>query len=827
MRKQTVSGVITIYLTLTLSIMITLIVTTIEMARVTAAKSYSKRVLQTAMESTLCDYYLPLFERYHVFGLDIGYGSSTADSSILVDEIRRGMDISFLPLNNDPQSNLLLHNKSYLICNPKIDTLMVDNLHYLTDWDGEFFRKQATSYMKYQATAEGLEFLLDSVHALDKTEKANQKFEEKMKVEQEFMLIDKDILKLLEVIDGIKIKDNQIECKNGKVKTVNSFAKKLLAEEPSMDNTWINHSTIFESVKDNYMNYPKQLNNLKTSAQEVTKRYKTAYDNAVRQREEDLLSLCKERAELIKESKDKPYDTSEIDARITSLEQAPITIDIYIQDSLMESCNSINQDIANFIGTLKEVNEKANQSLSLVQKIKEARYNAQDSKNNFLEELNKAKEEIGDDLYEELSKTSEEMERYSNPQEKGIGIIKDIVLMEETLKQNIKVLDEIERYPLPNMTYTEEGYATWLSSVNQIHNSLDKFILEGLLFDYSGVNFSEEKNSILKNAKSMISDGLLNLVMEDVENISKAEINQIELPSFTAKKSKENGSQAENNIKNLLDTEDREDVTTTGIGNYGTDALGNFSNSLVEELLFQAYENEHCSNYLSENYKPGQVLQYELEYLLYGNMSDKENVSSFINRLILIRTIGNMISVLTDANKVREASAFAAAVVGFSGLPFLISVVKYVILFIWALEQSLVETATMLLGNKVPIFSQKDDFVVEFKDLLAFNKDTIFKKAKAYKSKEGLLSVGYKEYLQISLLFSNKNNQYYRMMDLIQENLRYEYEDTFRIRNCIVSYRAEAKISMPEQFFSLPLAIHREALSINGYQYLAQSAVSY
>lgn len=827
MKNRKASGVITIYLTLTLSIMITLIVTTIEMARVTAARAYSERVLQTAMESTLCDYYLPMFERYHVFGLDSGYGNSTSDTSILEEEIRKGMEASFLPLNNGPQSYLLLHNQSYLICNPKVDTLTLDNVHYLTDWDGEFFRKQATSYMKYQATAEGLEYLLNSVHALEKTEKANQKFEEKMKVEQEFMLIDKDILKLMEVIDGIKIKDNQIECKKGEPKTIDSFAKKLLSEEPSMDNTWINHSTIFNALKENYINYPKRLNNSKASAQDVVKRYKTAYENASRQREEDLLSLREEREDLIKEAKDKPCETSELDARITSLEQSPITVDIYVIDNLMESCNSINQEIANFLDTLKDVNEKANQSLSLVQKIKEARYKAQDSKNNFLNELNKAKEEIGEDLFHELSKTSEEMERYSNPQEKGIGIIKDIVLMEETLKQNIKVLEEIEGYPLPNLTYTEEGYATWLSSVNQIQTSLDKFTLKGLAFDYSGVNFSEEKNGILKNAKTLISDGLLNLVMEDVESISKAEINQLELPSFTAKKSKEEGSQSENNIKNLLNTEDREDVTTTGIGSYGTDALSNFTNSLVEELLFQAYENEHCTYYLSENYKLGQVLQYELEYLLYGNISDKENVSSFINRLILIRTIGNMISVLTDANKVREASAFAAAVVGFSGLPFLISVVKYVVLFIWALEQSLVETATMLLGKKVPLFSMKDDFVVEFKDLLAFNKETILKKANAYKTKEGLLSVGYKEYLQISLFFSNKNNQYYRMMDLIQENLRYEYEDTFRIRNCIISYRAEAKISMPEQFFSLPLAVHRKALSINGYQYLAQSAVSY
>ncbi|WP_312372663.1 DUF5702 domain-containing protein [Lachnoclostridium sp.] len=827
MRNQKASGVITIYLTLTLSIMITLIVTTIEMARVTAARAYSERVLQTAMESTLCDYYLPLFERYHVFGLDIGYGSNIADSNLLVDEIRKGIEVSFLPTKDDPISNLLLQKKSYLICNPMLEELSVENIHYITDLDGELFRKQATSYMKYQAATEGLEYILDSVHALEKTEKANQKFEEKMKVEQEFMLIDKDILKLMELIDGIKIKDNQIECKNGKPKTIDSFAKKLLSEEPTMDNALINHFTIFDSLKDNYINYPNQLISLKDSAKDVVESYRTAYENAVRQREQELASLRAERADMLKESKDKPCDTTKIDARIMSLEQSPITIDIYVLDSLMASCNSINQKMANFLNTLKVVKEKASQALSLVQKIKEARYKAQDSKNNFLDGLNKAREEIGDVLYEELSNNSEEMERYSNPEEKGIGIIKDIVSMEETLIQDIKVLEEVERCVLPSMAYTEEGYDAWLSKVNLMQTSLDHYKLNGLAFDYSGVNFSEEKNSILIAGKSLISDGLLNLVLEDVNSVSKAELSQSELPSFTAKKLPEKSSQAENNIKNIMNTEDREDITTTGVGKLGTEALGSFANSLVEELLFQAYENEHCTYYLSEDYKLGQVLQYELEYLLYGNMSDKENVSSFINRLILIRTIGNMISVLTDANKVREASEFAALVVGFSGLPFLISVVKYVILFIWALEQSLVETAAMLLDKNVPIFCMKDDFVVEFKDLASFNKETIIKKAKNYKTKEGFLSVGYKEYLQISLFFSNKNNQYYRMMDIIQENLRYEYEDSFRIRNCVVNYRAGAKISMPEQFFSLPFAINREALSIHGYLYLAQNTVSY
>ncbi len=827
MRRQKLKGVITIYLTLSLSIMITLIVTTIEMARVIAAGTYSERVLQTAMESTLCNYYLPLFERYHVFGLDIGYGSNIADSNLLAEEIRKGMDASFYPIKNDQPSNLLMHNKSYLICNPKLDTLSIENIHYMTDWNGEFFRKQAVSYMKYQAGAEGAEHLLDLVHALEKTEKVNQKFEEKMRIEQEFMLIDKDILQLMELIDGIKIKDNQIECKNGKAKTIDIFAKKLLSEDSTMNNTFINNSAIFDSIKNNYVNYPKHLDRLKVSAQEVAGRYRTAYEEAARQREENLLSLREERAGKIKDSVDKPCDTTGIDARIASLEQSPITIDIYIEDGLIASCDSINQEVLHFISALTKIKEKSKEAFIIIQKIKEARYQAQESKNAFLDELNKAKEEIGDALYEELSKTSEEMERYSNPEEKEIGIIKDILRMEETLKQNIEILDEIEGYPLPNMSYTKEGYSAWLSSVNLIHNSLDNFKLIGLSLDYSGINFSGEKNSILKTAKSLISDGLLNLVLEDTKGISGAKINQSELPSFIAKKSPDTGPSDENNIKNIMNTEDRGNITAAGISSYGTDALGSFANSLVEELLFQTYENEHCTYYLSENYNPGQILQYELEYLLYGNMSDKENVSSFINRLILIRIIGNMISILTDVNKVREANVFAAAVVGFSGLPFLISVVKYVVLFIWALEQSLVETAAILLGKNIPLFNTKDDFVVEFKDLASFHKDTIIKKAKAYKTKEGFLSVGYKEYLRISLFLSNKNKQYYRMMDLIQENLRYEYEDTFRIRNCVVNYRVQARISMPEQFFSLPLAIHREALSIRGYQYLAQNTVSY
>ena len=61
-------GTITVFLSLILLLILSLLFTMIEGARVNTAKVFAERALTAAMDSTLAEYYGPLWEEYHIFG---------------------------------------------------------------------------------------------------------------------------------------------------------------------------------------------------------------------------------------------------------------------------------------------------------------------------------------------------------------------------------------------------------------------------------------------------------------------------------------------------------------------------------------------------------------------------------------------------------------------------------------------------------------------------------------------------------------------------------------------------------------------------------------
>lgn len=163
---------------------------------------------------------------------------------------------------------------------------------------------------------------------------------------------------------------------------------------------------------------------------------------------------------------------------------------------------------------------------------------------------------------------------------------------------------------------------------------------------------------------------------------------------------------------------------------------------------------------------------------------------------------------------------------GFAGLPFLVTIVKYIILFIWSLEQALVETAVLLMGKEVPLATTKKDIVIRFDDLLSFSKSNIISKAKAWVENKSSVSLNYNQYLTLFMLFQDKNKSAYRMLDLIQENIRYEYDDSFHIRQCITNYNVNASISMKQKFLIMPF-FSKQQTRISRYQYVVNKSVSY
>ena len=146
-----------------------------------------------------------------------------------------------------------------------------------------------------------------------------------------------------------------------------------------------------------------------------------------------------------------------------------------------------------------------------------------------------------------------------------------------------------------------------------------------------------------------------------IEQIEKSGILSVVMPKDMELSGKkvDLGSQASNRSLN------------TGRGNFpvrqGTDGL-------EEKLLFNEYILNNLSNAVSDpaaqssegvgitSENSDRSLSYETEYVIEGKASDKENLESFLMKLLLVRMALNYVYLMGDSEKQSEAAAFAAAV---------------------------------------------------------------------------------------------------------------------------------------------------------------------
>lgn len=806
-------GSITAYLSLIIVIILSLIVTCVESARVSAAKVYGKSVLNTALQSTFGEYYLPLYDRYHIFALDAGYGNLDYDEEQLIDNITEVMEESLSPDLTDHMLQQKM-NKNFLICNLSVDNLTVTERRTILDKNGEIFKEQALNYQKYSSAAKLLEAFLGKLGALSSVEEANKLIDNKLEVETTLYEIDTKLLCLVEYIDGFAVDENGIKMKdNGKPTVVDTFAKKIVNFPINQDSVQINNTTLYNAVAGKYVNETIVLDELLQSGEEV-KENKQKWEECC----EELDSFMEDYDPLdLEQGKEKSKLSQKVSKANKRYKNSLSTL-----KSLQTSINDLmNKMLAN-----------SDKAITCLEEIKGIRTSTRAGVEEYIAAIEEKKDVLEKSLYEELLNGTEEMNEYTDSSNSKISIVYNIDLMEETLKNNRSILTQCSNMIQQPFSDEESSYSAWENSINEAKNQILKYSHDGLAIDYSKISLTTEDNEALDFFKDLINDGITSLVVEEAEKLSKAKLPEENLVSINAAVGGEEGSESIHNFieKNISEDENAEaELNLEQLGLPIGDVLLSEANSLMESILYISYIEEHFSNYLTENEKSinEQILTYEQEYILYGNTLDEDNLKALVTRIVIIRTIINLIHVLSDSTKTNTASVYAATLVGFTGLPFLISIVKYITLFIWAFEAALVETAALLQGKEVSLLTTKDTFVLEFTDIFKMSKDFILNKAKNYKDTLGGIRLGYQDYIRIFYLLQDKKKQYYRSLDLIQENIRYVYEDSFLLSRCLTEYEVSATLSMPEMFFSLPFITDKKMQSIKGYQYNIKGAVSY
>ena len=383
---------------------------------------------------------------------------------------------------------------------------------------------------------------------------------------------------------------------------------------------------------------------------------------------------------------------------------------------------------------------------------------------------------IGQEAMDEYRKDLEEYKFYER--EEGF----DFPRMKQTLLENKSLLWNISK-KIQGTNRIQLRFAA--EELRKEKETVAKYSFEGLRLDYGEMSLEE---NLYDGVEDMISKevakGFLGFLTDEV--LSEKALEQSYLPSgfrYTDK---------ETDVFSLLGT-DMSGILT-GLrdllpADMSVDAV---AGGVADSILFHSYLATHFTDYLEES--PGEALSYETEYLIAGKETDRENLSAVAMRICAVRSILHFVSLYTDAERKSIVEQAALAACGIIGLPALKSVVTYLLLFVWALEEAMIDTAALLQGKKVLLYPGKTGGSLSFQEILLFSKSFVLERAKAKQEQKGA-GVGYEEFLHLFLYLTPREHKKYRAADLIQENLRITYKDSFRMNRCVwrISYETDGR----------------------------------
>lgn len=831
-------GTITVFFSLILLIILSFVLTIVEGARINSAQLLTQRALLVSMDSILAEYYRPLWEEYHIFGLDLGYGTSEESIDEVSSRMERYLKDQISPthstINNEVLGGIDLYELS-------IEQIEIESPVMLTDYDGELFLYQSSEYMKYKVLGNGVEQILDQMSLMETPKKVSIIYEEKVKVEEELSKIDQGLLKLMELFDGIKTSKKGItKSKEGGLSVKNEFIKKICTTTVTQSNVGINHPVVFHVLKDQYYNPLHDINVIEQKIRLIQSkqnenynlRSDMQYNNlAIMEHTREIEEINKKQS-LIKKDKER---IKALDRLIQELNDENNNISKEITDNgiRIREYKSQGMEVSNFIcDVINGIFPLYHDAYVVLDHIVSQQGISKIEVQGLEQLMEEEKDGLEEDIYQSLLDELNQMKKYVGDGTNGY----DFDRMKEILIENEKSMRSLQTSMGNLIELLERGEID--KSIHQITVGKEAIKDNGigeLAIDYSSLVLETQQKSSLDSMMDLIENGLYQLVV-DTNEVSKKTLSNELMPSnayesavspmefsiedfFTGVMKNQSGTQLSELFQGINQQE-----------NSGLDGLGQVANQLGRTILYQEYYKEHFYDYESsredEKLQKPSVLDYEREYLLFGNITDEDNLRSMINHILLSRVMFNFISLLKDKGSCTEANLMAAAMVGFTSLPILVNITKIMILLVWSFGEALVDTAALLQGLKVPII--KHQLMMSLPDILLISPSYIKEKvngiAKTSQSKK--LSMGYGDYLYLLLLSRNPLKVSYRGMDLVQENLRIRYDDNFRINLCLYGFTGNVTYRMPTKFISL-LNYNNLIQEYKGYTIKKQSQYSY
>ena len=230
--------------------------------------------------------------------------------------------------------------------------------------------------------------------------------------------------------------------------------------------------------------------------------------------------------------------------------------------------------------------------------------------------------------------------------------------------------------------------------------------------------------------------------------------------------------------------------------------------NIPDRIYISEYMIQHLNYYGRGSFGDGEKAKgsgaLELEYVLYGKESDRDNLYSAVMELLTLRSGLNLVHIFSDSEKRSQAHQLALAITGALGFTPIVGVMSFFIMSVWALGQAFADVKKLLSGGKVRLMHTRDTFELSLEGLLDMAGGTISESSD--KDESGLC---YRDYLRLFLVQRQGTKQDYRCMDMIQMALRKDQKD-YLMKSCAGELTLRSTVNTGHIF--------TEALSFLGHE---------
>lgn len=459
-------GEITAFLSMILLLLLGLVGTTLESARVNIGKSYADRSLQNAMDSLFTEYCIPIWEDYHIFLLE-GEETEEQDVNYIRDTLYDYIEHTFSVDEMGGSTDLLDMN---------IQQLQIMDIVRAEDYNRELLLHEILEYSKYQVSESFFSDGEQVMEALDEVDACMTVMEKQMEAEQKMAEVNLEVLKFLSAVEGISVGATGIISKrNGLLKTETYFVKKFCPVAVTKENVGINHDIVWKSLQNTYCNPVSLLEQLEQEAESIL----VLTELAVAQAEagEEVITvnyggLYRLRAKLVREAK----------------------------GVLKEIKNA--RKVLQVIKAKQSVFEKEAKELEEVYRAEEPRL-SEESKTAFLKELESLKNFAGLESREETS------------------VIAAILKMEDYLEENQKLVEQLLNTGVIFVGNNTASIEKYIGTLQQMKIKMRHYQVKELEFDYSSLIVEKEVENPVEAFSKVYKDNLLELVIKEPNSISR------------------------------------------------------------------------------------------------------------------------------------------------------------------------------------------------------------------------------------------------------------------------------------------------------------------